>query len=125
MYPTLKKGDIVLLEKTNIYDIIHELNPKDVKVGDIILYKYENPQTTETKESGGNSESNILVIHRIIGVGDNGGKKYFILKGDNNPAPDAGKVYLDQIVGRALKNGKNPMIIPGAGNIILWIQGSK
>lgn len=58
-------------------------NEKDLQVGDIVAYESEYADGT--------------IIHRIahIGIDDEG--TYFIMKGDNNPTSDPGKVRFSQI----------------------------
>lgn len=55
----------------------------DIQVGDIVAY-----QSAATSGS---------VIHRVIEKGTDEEGVYFILKGDNNPVPDPGKVRFSQI----------------------------
>jgi hypothetical protein len=56
-------------------------NPDEIAVGDIISYKYGDK----------------TIIHRVIEKGIDGNGWYFIVKGDNNPAPDPDKVRFEQI----------------------------
>lgn len=119
MSSAINSGDMVLVEKTDVLGVIKELNPDDVKVGDIIIYKISNPALNGTEESGE------AIIHRIIAVNEIDGKKSYVLKGDNNPVPDPENVYSDQIVGRAIIWGKNPIIIPKIGSILIWIKGNQ
>ncbi|HIJ01035.1 TPA: signal peptidase I [Candidatus Woesearchaeota archaeon] len=63
-----------------------EIRPKsvdDIKVGDIISYKSEYADGT--------------IIHRVIEKNEDEQGAYFILKGDNNPSPDPGKIRFEQI----------------------------
>jgi len=69
MYPTIKDDDYLVIDTT----------PEDLKVGDIIVYVH-------------NGE---LIGHRIIKIT----KKGYIVKGDNNPAPDPWIVKRDEIIG--------------------------
>jgi len=63
MYPLLHSGDIVII-----------LPFKDIKLGDVIIFK---------------NDADELVIHRVIAIleCDNGSKLY-VTKGDNNPLND-------------------------------------
>ena len=74
MEPVFYRGDVVVIEKTDFLGI-HELNPTDLKVGDIVIYHaiwFPEP-----------------VIHRIIAKGTAiNGSQYYITKGDNNPIQD-------------------------------------
>ena len=83
MYPTLKKGDFILIKRNN-----------DYKKGDIITYDYE---------------SNYLVTHRIIEKNNN----FFITKGDNNNSEDDKFIQLDNIKGKVILilNRKNQISI--------------
>lgn len=83
MYPTLQKGDIILIKKYNNY-----------KNGDIITYDYEG---------------NYLVTHRIIEKNNN----FFITKGDNNNSKDDNFIQLDNIKGKVILilNRKNQILI--------------
>lgn len=83
MYPTLQKGDFILIKRNN-----------DYKKGDIITYDYE---------------SNYLVTHRIIEKNNN----FFIAKGDNNNSEDDKFIQLDNIKGKVILilNRKNQISI--------------
>lgn len=83
MYPTLQKGDFILIKRNN-----------DYKKGDIITYDYE---------------SNYLVTHRIIEKNNN----FFITKGDNNNSEDDKFIQLDNIKGKVILilNRKNQIPI--------------
>lgn len=57
---------------------------EDIKIGDIVAYR--------SKKVDG------LIVHRIVNESvDENGKKYYVLKGDNNSKPDLEPVYFDQI----------------------------
>lgn len=63
-----------------------EIRPKtsdDIIVGDIISYNSEYSDGT--------------IIHRVIEKNTDDKGVYFILKGDNNPYPDPGKVRFEQV----------------------------
>ncbi len=63
-----------------------EVRPKstdDIQVGDIISY--------ESEYADG------IIIHRVIEKNEDEKGVYFILKGDNNPYPDPGKIRFEQI----------------------------
>ena len=83
MYPTLQKGDFILIKRNN-----------DYKNGDIITYDYE---------------SNYLVTHRIIEKNN----IFFITKGDNNNSEDDKFIQLDNIKGKVILilNRKNQISI--------------
>ncbi|MGC9517962.1 MAG: signal peptidase I [Methanomicrobiales archaeon] len=109
MEPVFYRGDIVIVEKTNLFGL-QEFNPNELETGDIIIYDatwFPDP-----------------VIHRIISVGTNAqGQKYYITKGDNNPNPDPVAVYPNQVLAKVIEIGDNPVFIPRVGYITLWIRG--
>jgi len=108
MEPVLYRGDIVIVEKANFLGI-HEFDPNDVQVGDIVVYRatwYPNP-----------------VIHRVINESEVNGSKYFTIKGDNNKVPDPVLVSPSQITERVVKIGDQPLIIPKVGYITIWLKG--
>lgn len=108
MEPVFYRGDIVAIEKTNLLGI-QEFNPKDVKVGDIVVYdaKWFNQP----------------VIHRIINITEINGTTMYVIKGDNNNRSDPYYVKADQIQARVLTIGDHPIVIPWIGNLSLWIRG--
>ncbi len=62
-----------------------EIVPKtsdDIHLGDIVSYK---------------ADSGDVIIHRVIGKGEDDQGPFFIFKGDNNPARDPGKIRWEQI----------------------------
>lgn len=64
-----------------------EVRPKstdDIQVGDIVSYNSEYAEG--------------IIIHRVIEKNTDEKGVYFILKGDNNPHPDPGRIRFDQIV---------------------------
>jgi len=111
MEPTLYRGDIVLVEKSNFIGI-NEFNPNEVDVGDIVVYNakwFSSP-----------------VIHRVINKTDINGTTYFIIKGDNNKTnsvPDPYLVSPSQITERVITIANQPLIIPKIGHITLWLKG--
>jgi len=77
MYPTLKKGDLILIKRQKNYksgDIITFSNPKGIKKSDTIT-------------------------HRIIGITMEKGHKIYKTKGDANNGPDGWKVGEGNIIG--------------------------
>ena len=57
-------------------------NESDIHIGDIISYVPDN-------NSG-------AIVHRVIAI-DNDGDWYAIVRGDNNPLPDPGKVRFSEV----------------------------
>ena len=84
------KGDIMLLKG---------VGPKDIKVGDVLVY--ESP-----------SHSN-PIIHRIVGI-EEGEQLQMITKGDNNAQADSAAVHEQQIT----RTGKAIFRVPWLG----WIK---
>ncbi|MBQ6813545.1 MAG: signal peptidase I [Methanobrevibacter sp.] len=108
MEPVMYRGDIVVIEKANLLGI-HEFDPHTVQEGDIVVYDakwYDSP-----------------VIHRIIKIAERNGTTCYMIKGDNNDAPDPYWVTADQITARVLTVGGNPLVIPKIGYITLWFKG--
>jgi signal peptidase len=109
MEPVFYRGDVVVIEKTNFLGI-QEVNPSDLKVGDIIIY-----QATWFPEP---------VIHRIVSIQKGSdGQTYYVTKGDNNPKPDQSLVSTSQVQAKVVSLGNQPLIIPKIGYITLWIRG--
>ena len=109
MEPVFYRGDVVVIEKTDFLGI-HEINPTDLKVGDIVIYNavwFPEP-----------------VIHRIIATGTAiNGSQYYITKGDNNQIQDPDPVFDNQIVAKVVTIGNTPFVIPKVGYITIWIRG--
>ena len=108
MEPVFYRGDIVAIQKVDLLGI-HEFNPEDVQVGDIVVYNakwFDQP-----------------VIHRIINITEINGTTMYVIKGDNNERADPYYVTADQIQARVLTWGDNPIVIPYIGNLSLWIRG--
>ncbi|MDR1819504.1 MAG: signal peptidase I [Methanobrevibacter sp.] len=107
MEPLMYRGDIVGLEKTDFLGI-HEFDPNNVKVGDIVVYNsvwFPDP-----------------IIHRVIKVTEVNGTKLFIIKGDNNPIEDPYPVQPEQIVARVINLGDHSFIIPKVGYIKIFFS---
>ena len=108
MEPSFYRGDIVAIQKTDILGF-HEFNPEDVQVGDVVVYDakwYNQP-----------------VIHRVINITEINGTKMFVIKGDNNNAPDPYYVEPSQIKAKVLTFGDNLVVIPKIGYLSLWLRG--
>ena len=108
MEPAFYRGDIVVVQKADFLGI-HEFNPKDVEIGDIVVYDakwFDQP-----------------VIHRIINITEINGTTMYVIKGDNNNRPDPYYVSADQIKERVVTWGDGPIVIPYIGNLSLWLRG--
>ena len=77
MYPALKKGDAVLLEK------VDKKNQDKLKKGDIVAFE----------------EDDTIVTHRILSIEEEDGVEQIITKGDNNYTKDVTKKTKDDIIG--------------------------
>lgn len=74
--------DPVLDEKSNAIEIIPE-SEEQINEGDIIAY------TSDFAEG--------IIIHRVIKKGEDQLGTYYLVKGDNNPTADPGKVRFEDI----------------------------
>ena len=77
MYPSLRKGDAIILEK------VDNKNKDSLKKGDIVAF-----------EEGGN-----IVTHRILTIEMENGIEKIVTKGDNNDTKDVTKKRKDDIIG--------------------------
>ncbi len=108
MEPVFYRGDVVVIEKTDFLGI-NEINPDNLKVGDIVIY-----HATWFPEP---------VIHRIVATGTINGTPYYVTKGDNNPVQDPAPVYHNQVIAKVATIGNTPIVIPKVGYITIWIRG--
>ncbi len=93
MAPAINKGDIVVIERNNY----------DLKVGDIIAYKYNG----------------VIVVHRLVKV-DNAGEEYmYYSQGDANSSMDNYVIKKEDMV------GKVRVRIPYLGAPIVWLNDQK
>ena len=81
-YANTNSMDPILDENANGLEIVPE-SEEQIHIGDIIAYE---PNWNEG-----------LVIHRVIEIGSDEQGWYAILKGDNNPMQDPGKVRFEQV----------------------------
>lgn len=72
----------VLSARANAIEIV-PASEDDVKVGDIVSYKSDYADG--------------IIIHRVIDKSYDSQGTYFILKGDNNPTADPGRIRFSQI----------------------------
>lgn len=75
MMPNIYIGDVVLINQ--------KCNLDDLKVGQVIAYKYESK----------------IIVHRLVEIEKVGNDTYFYTKGDANNAKDAYIIYEDMILG--------------------------
>lgn len=108
MEPAFYRGDIVVLQKADFFGI-REFNPDDLQIGDVVVYDaswYDEP-----------------VIHRIINITDINGTTMYVIKGDNNKAPDPYYVKSSQIKQKVVSFGDNLLVIPKIGYLSIWLRG--
>ncbi len=82
--------------------VIVGIKPKDIKMGDVVVYEspdYRNP-----------------IIHRIVNSTEVNGHYSFITKGDHNAYPDKKPVDEEQLT----RTGKAIFRIPFLGWIKIW-----
>lgn len=92
MIPTLYPYDVIIIEG---------IEPSEVKVGDIIVYKHKDK----------------LIIHRVIERMEVDQRIYFKTKGDHNLSPDPWVVRGEDIVGRW-----TGIRVPIIGQFILFLK---
>jgi len=95
MYPTLKKGDLLIVTKADPYEL---------KEGDIIVFQA--------------SWASKPVVHRIIKIEWAGGSPIFYTKGDANSHIDMGFRTVDDIIGKV----KYRVPIPRLGEFLTLLQ---
>ena len=93
MSPTINKGDVVIIEKT-------DGNFDKLKKGDVIAFRY----------------SNVIIVHRIINIVKNEGNIYFYTKGDFNLEVDNFVVKKDMVIGEV------SVKIPFVGVPTVWLS---
>lgn len=99
MEPTIKVRDAIIIKR---YD------DQELKIGDIITYRSEDPYFY-----------GIMITHRIVDItNDESGKKVYITKGDHNATRDRLPVKSDQIYGKVI------MMIPKIGYIQTFLASS-
>jgi len=74
--------DPIIDEHANAIELIPE-SEVDIEVGDIVSYESEYATGT--------------IIHRVVYKGQDEQGIYFVMKGDNNPTNDPGKIRFNQI----------------------------
>nr|MCK4930099.1 signal peptidase I [Nanoarchaeota archaeon] len=74
--------DPVIDEGAHAIEVI-PTSEDQIQVGDIVAYESEYAEGT--------------IIHRVVYKGEDEQGTYFVLKGDNNPTSDPGKVRFEQI----------------------------
>ena len=91
MLPVIRPGDMVILQDTDT---------RLLQVGDVIAYQTQGYQ----------------IVHRITAILPSARGNSYILKGDNNDAPDINPVQHDQIMGKVVG------VIPYVGLLALSVR---
>jgi len=97
MSPKIKTGDAV---------VVKDIDPANVQLGQIVIF--HDPE----------DRSN-YVIHRVVGIEDIAGVKFYSTKGDNNPVPDNWKISMGEVVGGV------SVTLPGFGQFLDFISTAK
>lgn len=98
MEPTIKISDAI---------VIRRIDDIDLKVGDIVTYKSEDPHFY-----------GIMITHRIIEIKQENGKTVYVTKGDDNATPDRLPITHKQIYGKVV------MVIPKIGYLQMFLATS-
>jgi len=110
MIPTLNIGDVV---------IIVGVNPRDIKVGDIIVF--DKVSLIPSKKSALLS-LRTPVIHRVISIVEVEGELFFVTKGDANVAKDSWYVPEEGVLGKTVTINGYPLRIPYVGYFSLFLH---
>ena len=110
MSPSLMEGDVVAWTPTNI---------EDIKVGDVIVFKSQLHWPDEK-----------IVVHRVSDIlTDSKGKPILETKGDKNQWTDQAGPHIpepyireDQLMGKVLSVGQQPLKLPFVGYLGVWIN---
>jgi len=92
MEPTMSPGDVI---------IVNDVDASQIQKGDIITFGAPTPTT-----------------HRVIEVREQDGTRTFVTKGDANEDADQTSVTPDQVQGKVMSVGGQPLVIPYIGYII-------
>ena len=92
MYPTIKIGDALVVEKLT--------DKKELKKGDIAVFKYHG----------------VTIVHRVVKVVEEKDENYYYTKGDDNENNDNYVVYEDMIVGKVVFK------VPFLGLPAVWLN---
>ena len=92
MTPNILKGDVVIIDK--------EINPAELKLGQVIAYKYESR----------------IIVHRLVDKVKVGNEYFLYTKGDANNGIDNYIIYEKMLV------GKVDIKIPYIGNPTVWLN---
>jgi len=82
MFTATGSMEPVLNENSHAIEVVPK-SEDEIQVGDIVAYKSQYAEGT--------------IIHRVVYKGNDEDGTYFVLKGDNNPTSDPGRVRFSQI----------------------------
>lgn len=94
MVPTINKGDVVIVKKIKDKEI------EDIKVGEIIAFKYRNK----------------IIMHRVIKIDEKDSYYSFQTKGDHNNSKDSWIITKNELI------GKCKVKIPFLGYPTVWLN---
>lgn len=94
MTPQIAVGDVVIVKKVSM---------EEIEMNDIIQFRVDN----------------FSVTHRVIAMGEDEGRLYFITKGDANDNADSQPVYNEQVMGKVV------YVVPKIGWPTIWLRSSK
>jgi len=97
MSPKIKTGDAV---------VVKDIDPANVQLGQIVIL--HDP-----------ADKSNYVIHRVVGIEDVAGVKFYSTKGDNNPAPDNWKISMGEVLGGVA------VTLPGFGQFLDFLSTAK
>ncbi len=96
----------VALGNTYVFQVVSESMLPHYKIGDIIVTRKTDPASLKlgddvTYVAKSEGIEGIVITHRIVGVRDENGKRYFITKGTNNAIEDP-EISEDDIYGKVI-----------------------
>ncbi|HEY9246308.1 MAG TPA: signal peptidase I [Candidatus Methanoperedens sp.] len=91
MNPTLKKGDLILMQNIIVKP----------EIGDIVTYNVQNKQ--------------LPITHRIVSISG----KELVTKGDSNPSEDSWRATKEDIIGKNVYFMGKPVVIEKVGNYFI------
>ena len=93
MFPKIKKGDIVIIEK-------FDGNFEDLEIGQVLAYRY----------------GNVIVVHRLVNIVLDNGEYYFYTKGDANSSIDNYAIEEEMVIGTV------SLKVPYIGLPTVWLN---
>lgn len=109
----------VKLSGYEAFVIVSKSMEPQINIGDIVIIKYLPEEVIKVGDIITFEKNNEYITHRIVKIENNGNKKLYTTKGDNNKVNDIEKIEYSQIKG--IKVGKIPFI----GKLILKVANQK